>query len=98
MSETTKYFPQKFMESLLNKQIVIKLKWENIEYVGTLISFDERMNIHLSETSEYVGGKTEGVMGDVIIRCNNILHIREKPEVYPPPVQAPQLEFDEEAQ
>lgn len=96
--DAPKFYPQKFMDSLLNKEIVIKLKWENIEYVGTLISFDERMNIHLAETSEYVNGKTEGVMGDIVLRCNNILHIRPKPDVYPPQVISPQLELDEDAE
>lgn len=90
-------YPNKFLESLLQAQVVVKLKWENIEFVGTLLSFDERMNIHLGEAHEYVGGETiEGASGDIIIRCNNILYIRPKPDIYPSPVKAPELSDDEE--
>ncbi|OHT14341.1 hypothetical protein TRFO_43089 [Tritrichomonas foetus] len=43
------------------------------------------MNIHLRDAEEYttIGGESEGKVGDVLIRCNNILHIRPKPENYP---------------
>ena len=84
-------YPIKFLEALLQTQVVVKLKWENIEFLGTLLSYDERMNIHLGQAQEFIGGQAEeGIAGDIIIRCNNILHIRPKPEIYPPNFQAPE--------
>lgn len=90
-------YPNKFLESLLQTQVVVKLKWENIEFLGTLLSFDERMNIHLGEAHEYVSGETiDGASGDIIIRCNNILYIRPKPDIYPSPSAGQDIGADEE--
>lgn len=30
----------------------------------------------LASTEEYVDGVSQGVLGDVLIRCNNVLYIR----------------------
>lgn len=36
------------------------------------------MNIHLDKTEEVINGVKKGFqLGDVLIRCNNILYIRE---------------------
>lgn len=69
-------------------EVIVRLKW-GMEYVGKLVSFDKRMNIHLRDAIEVVGGQQQGgVMGDILIRCNNILHIRQKPPgQYPSPLQ-----------
>lgn len=78
-------FPAPFLSTLIGTKIIVRLKW-GMEYIGTLISFDTRMNIHLNEAEEYttIGAQSDGVVGDVLIRCNNILHIRPKPKDYPP--------------
>ncbi len=34
------------------------------------------MNIQLSNTEEYIADKFTGSLGQVLIRCNNVLHIR----------------------
>lgn len=34
------------------------------------------MNMQLANTDEYVDGTNTGHLGEVLIRCNNVLHIR----------------------
>jgi small nuclear ribonucleoprotein F len=46
-----------------------------IEYHGDLVSVDGYMNIQLRNTEEYIAGKSKGVLGEVLIRCNNVLWI-----------------------
>lgn len=77
-------FPVPFLTNLMETKVIVRLKW-GLEYIGTLVSFDNRMNIHLRDADEYttIGSKSDGHVGDVLIRCNNILHIRPKPENYP---------------
>jgi small nuclear ribonucleoprotein F len=54
-----------------------------MEYVGFLVSFDQRMNVHLRNAQEFIGGELQAEIGDILIRCNNIMHIRPRPDVYP---------------
>lgn len=84
MEKSNYLFPPQFLTSLIGKQVIVRLKW-GLEYCGTLKNYDLRMNIHLCDAEEFVtvGGQSEGKMGDVLIRCNNILHIRPKPDNYP---------------
>ena len=35
------------------------------------------MNIQLFNTEEWRDGECKGVLGEVLIRCNNVLYIRE---------------------
>ena len=35
------------------------------------------MNFQLSNTEEWVDGVLAGKLGDVLIRCNNVLHVSE---------------------
>lgn len=68
--------PKPFLNGLLGKQVVVKLKWGR-EYKGFLVSTDEFMNFRLSNTQEYFETKYEGDIGEVLIRCNNVLYVRE---------------------
>ena len=34
------------------------------------------MNIQLSSAEEYISDKLQGTLGDVLIRCNNVLYVR----------------------
>lgn len=52
-----------------------------MEYTGLLISVDSYMNLQLQNTQEIIDGKTTGELGEVLIRCNNVLFIRGVPEV-----------------
>lgn len=38
------------------------------------------MNLQLASTEEYVDGKLTGTLGEVFIRCNNVLYIRGAPD------------------
>lgn len=71
--------PKPFLSGQTGKPVIIKLKW-GMEYRGYLVSSDNYMNIQLANTEEYIDGKLAGSLGEVLIRCNNILYIREVPE------------------
>ncbi|KAI9193363.1 small nuclear ribonucleoprotein F [Polychytrium aggregatum] len=67
--------PKPFLMGLTGKPVMIKLKWGQ-EYKGYLVSVDSYMNIQLAKSEEYVDGVQTGVLGEVLIRCNNVLYIR----------------------
>merc|ERR1712168_877447 len=46
------------------------------EYKGYLVSVDGYMNVQLDSTEEYIDGSCTGMLGEVLIRCNNVLYIR----------------------
>ena len=52
----------------IDKEVIIRLKWGQTEYKGRLISVDSYMNIQLSNTEEYISGKSTGQLGQVLIR------------------------------
>ncbi|GES93695.1 probable small nuclear ribonucleoprotein F [Rhizophagus clarus] len=37
---------------------------------------DSYMNLQLANTEEFVDGQSTGALGEVLIRCNNVLYIR----------------------
>ena len=63
------------MQDLVNNPVIIKLKWGQ-EYRGILVSTDSYMNVQLSAAQEYINNELAGPLGDIIIRCNNVLYIR----------------------
>ncbi|KDN64049.1 putative LSM domain-containing protein [Colletotrichum sublineola] len=63
-------------ENLVNQDVIIRLKWGETEYKGKLVSIDSYMNIQLSGAEEYIDQKMTGALGQVLIRCNNVLWIR----------------------
>lgn len=66
--------PKPFLQDLLQKPVLVRLKWGQ-EYKGTLQSIDNYMNLQLLNTEEFVDGKSTGALGEVMIRCNNVLWI-----------------------
>ena len=48
--------------------MLVRLKWGETEYKGTLVSVDSYMNIQLNNTEEFVDGKSTGSLGQVMIR------------------------------
>ena len=48
--------------------MIIRLKWGQTEYKGTLESIDSYMNVLLRDTEEYIDGKQTGSLGLVLIR------------------------------
>lgn len=61
----------------------MRLKWGETEYKGSLVSVDLYMNIQLSNTEEFVSGVSSGLLGQVLIRCNNVLWIGKAEDVEP---------------
>lgn len=41
------------------------------------MSADSYMNIQLGSAEEWIEDKFAGKLGDLLIRCNNVLHLRE---------------------
>ncbi|XP_056693039.1 probable small nuclear ribonucleoprotein F isoform X2 [Spinacia oleracea] len=51
-----------------------------MEYKGYLVSVDGYMNLQLANTEEYIEGQKTGDLGEILIRCNNVLYLRGVPE------------------
>ncbi|KAL3150589.1 hypothetical protein ABBQ32_000397 [Trebouxia sp. C0010 RCD-2024] len=47
---------------------------------GYLVSVDAYMNLQLANTEEFIEGQFTGNLGEVLIRCNNVLYMRGVPE------------------
>ena len=43
---------------------------------GYLVATDGYMNLQLANTEEYIDGAQTGNLGEVLVRCNNVLYIR----------------------
>ncbi|GAB0089065.1 Small nuclear ribonucleoprotein F [Sergentomyia squamirostris] len=67
--------PKPFLNSLTGKAVMVKLKWGH-EYKGYLVSVDSYMNLQMANTEEVIDGQSTGNLGEVLIRCNNVLYIR----------------------
>jgi len=74
--EYEKINPTPFLQLLKGKKVIVKLKWGH-EYKGILLSSDKYMNVQLLNTEEWFKGECKGVLGEILIRCNNVLYIRE---------------------
>ena len=67
--------PKPYLNSLLGSDVTVKLKW-GLTYKGTLASTDAYMNLQLTEAKEFVGKDMAGNVGEILIRCNNVLYIK----------------------
>ncbi|KAL6586332.1 hypothetical protein OROMI_001320 [Orobanche minor] len=67
--------PKPFLNNLTGKTVMVKLKW-GMEYKGYLVSVDSYMNLQLANTEEYIEGQCTGSLGEILIRCNNVLYLR----------------------
>ncbi|RKF56937.1 putative small nuclear ribonucleoprotein F [Golovinomyces cichoracearum] len=68
--------PRPMLQNLVNDDVIIRLKWDQTEYKGRLVSIDSYMNIQLSGAEEWIDQKMTSVLGQVLIRCNNVLWIQ----------------------
>jgi small nuclear ribonucleoprotein F len=68
--------PKPFLLGLIGQPVIVKLKW-GMEYRGILLATDSYMNLQLANTQEWLQGELAGNLGEVLIRCNNVLYIRE---------------------
>ena len=71
--------PKPFLNDLTGKPVIAKLKW-GMEYKGYLVSVDSYMNLQLASTEEWIDDQFSGNLGEVLIRCNNVLYLRGVPE------------------
>ncbi|CAD2216573.1 small nuclear ribonucleoprotein F [Angomonas deanei] len=75
-----KYFPMDenipaaFLSSLVGKNISVRSKWGCI-YTGQLVSVDDFFNLQIKDAKEIAKETTE--LGEMLLRNNNILYIRE---------------------
>uniref|UniRef100_A0A914QE25 Sm protein F n=4 Tax=Panagrolaimus TaxID=55784 RepID=A0A914QE25_9BILA len=74
MSSIQPVNPKPFLNSLTGKPVVCKLKW-GMEYRGILLAVDGYMNLQLANTEEFIEGTNQGCLGEVLIRCNNVLYV-----------------------
>ncbi|KAI1374851.1 LSM domain-containing protein [Hypoxylon crocopeplum] len=68
--------PRPMLQDLVNKDIVVRLKWGETEYRGRLVSSDSYMNIQLTNAQEFIDQKFTSDLGQILIRCNNVLWIK----------------------
>lgn len=71
--------PKPFLADLTGQLVKIKLKW-GMEYQGKLESADAYMNVQLTGCEEFIDGQFAGFLGEVLIRCNNVLYIQAAPK------------------
>mmetsp|Transcript_22063 Transcript_22063/g.62034 ORF Transcript_22063/g.62034 Transcript_22063/m.62034 type:complete len:89 (+) Transcript_22063:111-377(+) len=68
--------PKPFLNQLTGRSVIVKLKW-GMQYKGFLKSVDNYMNLQMTNTSEFVDGSFSEPLGEILIRCNNVLYVRE---------------------
>lgn len=68
--------PKPFLSSLAGKEVAVRLKW-GMEYKGKLKAYDAYMNVQLADAEEWTGETFKGRLGEIVIRCNNVLYIRQ---------------------
>lgn len=69
--------PKPFLKTLVGTRVVVRLKWNKTEYEGTLVLIDNYMNLQLESAVERADGE-EAEVGELFIRCNNVLFVRAK--------------------
>ena len=67
--------PKPFLHALAGERVIVRLKW-GMEYRGLLRSVDAYMNLLLEGADEWERDVSRGHLGEVLIRCNNVLYIR----------------------
>jgi len=65
--------PLQALESALNKRVSVALKDHRV-LEGTLVGFDEHMNLVVADASDRAGGALKR-LGTVVLRGSNVLSI-----------------------
>eukprot|EP00917_Polyrhabdina_sp_WS-2016_P032130 GHVP01068541.1.p1 GENE.GHVP01068541.1~~GHVP01068541.1.p1 ORF type:complete len:157 (+),score=31.65 GHVP01068541.1:32-502(+) len=71
---STKRSPGDFLRQVLRRAVIVRLT-NGVEFKGVLACLDDRLNIAMEQTEEYVEGKLVQKYGDTFIRGNNVLYI-----------------------
>ncbi|KAJ1613609.1 small nuclear ribonucleoprotein [Cryptosporidium canis] len=66
--------PSDFLRKVIGSRVIVRLN-SGVDYKGLLACLDDRMNIAMEDTEEYVDGKFVESHGDTFIRGNNVLYI-----------------------
>ena len=56
------------LQELVNKDVIVRLKWAETEYKGRLVSTDSYFNLQLAGAEEYIADKLTGQLGQILIR------------------------------
>jgi small nuclear ribonucleoprotein F len=75
-SQSGALLPTSWLTNLLGSRICVRLKWD-LEYHGILASFDPYFNLELQNAEEQQPGGASVLLGDMLIRCNNVLYVRD---------------------
>lgn len=67
--------PKPFLRELVDHPVVVTLKFNSTQYRGTLVSTDNYFNVRLRDAEEIVDGRSRGQVGEIFVRCNNVLWI-----------------------
>ena len=67
--------PVKKVFSLVDSKITVEIKDDGRKLQGRLVAVGEHLNLHMDETTEYIGEQRGRALGTVVIRGNNILTI-----------------------
>ena len=68
-------FPTKKVQTMIGQNVQVEMKGDQHILEGTLMSADEYLNMHLSNTVEIVDGERAKSLGSVVLRGNNIIII-----------------------
>ncbi|GCA62537.1 hypothetical protein KIPB_004160 [Kipferlia bialata] len=74
MSASNYLNPQPVLKESEGQMVLVKLKWGS-SYKGTFVSADRYFNFRLKDASEVIKGE-ERPVGEILIRCNNVLYFR----------------------
>lgn len=56
------------LQDLVNKDVIVRLKWAETEYKGRLVSTDSYFNLQLANAEEFIADKLTGQLGQILIR------------------------------
>ncbi|WP_457590583.1 LSM domain-containing protein [Geoglobus sp.] len=68
--------PNQMVKSMVGRMVRVEMKGEENSLVGKLESVDDYMNLHLSNAIEYKGEEKVRVLGDIVLRGNNVILIQ----------------------
>ncbi len=68
-------FPTKKVQTMIGQMVQVEMKGDQHILEGTLVSADEYLNMHLSNTVEIIDGERAKSLGSVVLRGNNIIII-----------------------
>ncbi|PFH33270.1 putative U6 snRNA-associated Sm family protein LSm6 [Besnoitia besnoiti] len=74
MATNAKKSPSDFLQKVIGQKVVVRLS-NGTDYRGVLTCLDDRMNIAMDKTEEFVDGNFIGSYGLALIRGNNVLYI-----------------------